>query len=49
LTLEEKKENLLNIKDPTGITNDNMPNLRRLQSEERENVGLSPYKEWRKK
>ena len=49
-TIEEKKENLFDIEEPAGIdvSVDKIPNLRRLESEERLNVGLQPYKEWRK-
>lgn len=42
LTIEERKKNLGDIMAPAGITNDKMPNLLRLESEERVNVGLSP-------
>jgi hypothetical protein len=42
LTLEERMENLYNIENPAGITNDKMPNLQKLESEERVNVGLEP-------
>jgi hypothetical protein len=49
-TIEERKENLFNIEQPSGIdcSIDKIPNLRRLESKERFNVGLQPFKEWRK-
>jgi hypothetical protein len=40
LTLEEKKENLYKVENPAGIPNDKMQNLRRLEDEERINVGI---------
>jgi hypothetical protein len=43
LTLEERKENRYLIQTPAGITIGKMPNMRRLQSEERVNIGLPPY------
>ena len=50
LTFEERYKNLMNIEKPAGITNDKMPNLRRLESDERVVVGLKPFsnKIWRK-
>ncbi|BBO72164.1 hypothetical protein DSCA_60940 [Desulfosarcina alkanivorans] len=50
MTVKERKDNLYDIEIPGGvdILNDEIPNLRRLESEERFNVGLQPYKEWRK-
>lgn len=45
--LKEKKENLFNIREPGGIPIEKMPNMQRLQSEERVNVGLKPYNKWR--
>lgn len=48
MTLGERKKNLDNIEYPAGIANEKMPQLRKLESEERVNVGLRPYKEWRK-
>lgn len=44
LTLEERKENRYLIQTPAGISIGKMPNMRRLQSEERVNIGLPPYK-----
>lgn len=44
-SLEKRKDNLLNVEKPGGIPNKKMPNLRRLRSEERENVGLKPFSE----
>lgn len=46
-TLEERKKNLRKIKYPSGINNEKMPTFRRLESEERTNVGLKPFKDWR--
>ena len=48
--IKERKENLFDIEEPAGIdfNINKIPNLRRLESEERLNVGLQPYKEWRK-
>lgn len=40
LTIEERRENLFNIETPGGITIDKMPNLRKLEDEERINVGI---------
>ncbi len=42
LTRNERMENLSKIRTPAGITNDLMPNLLRLKTEERVNVGLKP-------
>ncbi|GAB6908966.1 hypothetical protein JCM12296A_48060 [Desulfosarcina cetonica] len=49
MTLKERKDNLGDIEHPAGIANERMPNLRRLESEERVNVGLKPFSEkiWR--
>jgi hypothetical protein len=41
-TLEERKKNLFNIAEPSTIPNDKMPNLQRLEREERVKVGLTP-------
>ncbi len=50
LTIMDRKKNLGNIKTYGGITNDKMPNLRKLESEERVFVGLKPFSDkiWRK-
>ena len=50
LTLEERKENLLNIEKHAGTPNVKIPGLLKLESEERVNVGLKPLseKKWRK-
>ena len=49
-SIKERKENLYDIRGPSGIdfNTDKIKNLRRLKSEERVNVGLQPYKEWKK-
>jgi hypothetical protein len=46
LNLEERKKNLRHIDYPSGITNDKILNLRRLESQERVIVGFKPFKEW---
>ena len=43
VTLEQRKENLGDIEYPAGITNEKMPNSRRLESQERVKVGLKPF------
>ena len=46
-TIGEKKKNLLNVPALAGVPIEKMPNMQRLQSEERVNVGLKPYNKWR--
>ncbi|BBO73022.1 lipoprotein [Desulfosarcina widdelii] len=40
--LKERKKNRFNIREPGAIPIEKMPNMQRLQSEERVNVGLKP-------
>ena len=40
-----KKKNLFHIEHPAGIENEKMPNLRKLESEERVSLGLKAFPE----
>lgn len=48
ISIKERKENLIDVMGPSDIDIDKIKNLRRLKSEESVNVGLQPYKEWKK-